>query len=75
MGAEFCNLRALNWDIQNPLAPEPLKEHRIQQPYKVGRNMEGLISNRPEVVALRECLEAHEDNSNLQYLTNDEASI
>ena len=60
MGAEICNLRALNWDIQNPLPPEPLKEHWIQQPRKVGRTMEGLTSNRPELVALRECLETQE---------------
>jgi hypothetical protein len=32
---------------------------------KVGREEEGLSSNRPELLALRECLEAHEDHVDL----------
>jgi hypothetical protein len=32
-------------------------------------------SNRPELVALRECLETHPDNENLLYLTDREATL
>jgi hypothetical protein len=32
-------------------------------------------SNRPELVALREFLEAHPDNENLLYLTDNEATL
>jgi hypothetical protein len=42
---------------------------------KVDREEEGLRSNRPELVALRECLEAHEDHVDLLYLTDSEASL
>ena len=31
-----------------------------------------MSSNRPELVALRECLEAHQDDENLLYLTDSE---
>jgi ribonuclease HI len=34
-----------------------------------------MISNRPELVALRECLEDHPDNENLLYLTDSEATL
>jgi ribonuclease HI len=34
-----------------------------------------MSSNRPELVALRECLEAHADNENLLYLTDSEATL
>jgi ribonuclease HI len=34
-----------------------------------------LISNRPELVTLRECLETHEDHVDLLYLTDSEASL
>jgi ribonuclease HI len=34
-----------------------------------------MSSNRPELVALRECLEAHPDNENLLYLTDSEATL
>jgi hypothetical protein len=37
--------------------------------------MEGLSSNSPDLVSLRECLETHEDDSNLLYLTDSEASL
>ena len=37
--------------------------------------MEGLSSNRPELGALRECLETHEDNADLLYLTDSESSL
>jgi hypothetical protein len=34
-----------------------------------------MSSNRPEVVALRECLESHPDNENLLYLTDSEFTL
>ena len=34
-----------------------------------------MSSNRPELVALRECLEAHPDNENLLYLTDSESTL
>ena len=34
-----------------------------------------MSSNRPELVALRECLESHPDNKNLLYLTDSEATL
>ena len=49
------------------------------QSVKVGpsekRPVEGLSSNRPELVALRKCLEAQEDHINLLYLTDSEPSL
>ena len=45
---------------------------RIQQG---SQREEGLSSNRPELVALRECLEDHEDHVDLLYLTDSEASL
>ena len=41
----------------------------------MGREEEGLSSNRPELVALRECLESHPDHENLMYLTDSEATL
>jgi ribonuclease HI len=34
-----------------------------------------MSSNRPELVALRECLEEHADNENLLYLTDIETTL
>ncbi len=34
-----------------------------------------MSSNRPDLVALRECLESHADNENLLYLTDSEATL
>ena len=34
-----------------------------------------MSSNHPELVALRECLEAHRDNENLVYLTDSEDTL
>jgi ribonuclease HI len=34
-----------------------------------------MSSNRPELVALRECLETHPDNENLLYLTDSKATL
>jgi hypothetical protein len=44
-------------DIPSPLASNLLGEQRALQSSKVGREGEGLSSKRPELVALRECLE------------------
>jgi ribonuclease HI len=41
----------------------------------VGREEEGLSSNRPELVALWECLQAHQDHENLLYLTDSETTL
>ena len=37
--------------------------------------IEGLSSNRPELVALKECVDDHDGHVDLQYLTDSEASI
>ena len=58
MGAGFCNFRVMYWNTDTPLPQPLLQEHRIRESSKVGREEEGLTSNRPELVALRECLEA-----------------
>jgi hypothetical protein len=75
MGAGFCNLSSLKWLTEKPLTPNRLYEQRTKQSHKVGREGEGLSSNRPELVALWECLEAHPDNENLLYLTDREATL
>ena len=75
MGAGFCNFRALRWNTDTPLAQPLLQEQRTRDSSKVGREEEGLSSNRTELVALRECLEAHEDHIDLLYLTDSEASL
>jgi hypothetical protein len=49
-----------------------MNEQRSKQSHKVGREEEGMSSNRPKLVALREYLETHPDNENLLYLTNSE---
>ena len=41
----------------------------------IGREEEGLSSNRPELVTLSECLEAHDDHIDLLYLTDSEESL
>ena len=75
MGAGFCNFRSMQWNTDTPLSQPLLQEQRIRESSKVGREEEGLSSNRPESVALRECLEAHEDHVDLLYLTDSEASL
>ena len=75
MGAGFCNFRALQWNTNTPLSQPLLQEQRIRDSSKVVREEEGLISNHPELVALRECIEAHEDHVDLLYLTDSEASL
>ena len=41
----------------------------------MGREEEGMSSNRPEFVDLRECLEAHQDHENLLCLTDSETTL
>ena len=62
MGAGFCNFNRLGWDTQTPLSPPLLQEQRTLHSSKVGREDEGVSSNRPELVALIECLDIHEDD-------------
>ena len=59
MGVVFCNLSSLEWLTEKPLTPDRLHEQRTKQSHKVGREGEDLSSNRPELVTLWECLEAH----------------
>ncbi len=75
MGAVFCNLRSMQWNTDTPLSPSLLQEQHIRESRKVGREEEGLSSNRPELVALQECLESHEDHVDLLYLTDSEVSL
>ncbi len=62
MGVGFCNFRSMQWNSDTPLSQSLLQEQRIRESSKVGREVEGLSSSRPELVDLRECLEAHEDH-------------
>ncbi len=41
----------------------------------MGREEEDLSSNRPQLVALWECLETHPENENLLYLTDSETTL
>ncbi len=75
MGVGFCNFRDMQWNTDTPLSQPLLQEQRIRESSKVGREEEGLSYNRPELVALRECLEAHEDHVDLLYLTDSEVSL
>ena len=75
MGAGFCNFSRLGWDTQTPLSPSSLQDQRILNSSKVGREEEGVSSTRPELVALAECLEDHEDEVSLLYLTDSEAIL
>jgi hypothetical protein len=74
MGAGFCNLKSLKWLTEEPFTTARMHEQRSKQSHKVGREEEGMSFNRPELVDLRECLEAHPDNENLLYLTDSEAT-
>ncbi len=55
-GRGFCNLESLKWLKQELLTPAEMHGQRSKQSHKVGREEEGMSSNRPELVALRECL-------------------
>ena len=69
MGVGFSNFNVMQWNTAVPLPHTLLQEQRLRESSKVGREEENLISNRPELVALRECLEEHEDHIDLLYLT------
>jgi hypothetical protein len=71
----FCNLRSLKWVTGESIAPTRLKDQRTRQSHKVGREEEGLSSNHPELVALWECLETHQDHENFLYLTDSESTL
>ena len=75
MGAGFCNLTSLGWLAEEKLTPLVSREQREKQAYRVGREEEGMSSNRPELVTLRECLEVHPDHENLLYLTDSEETL
>ena len=75
MGPDFCNFSTMQWNTTTPLTHEPLQEQRCRESSKVGREEEGLSSNRPELVTLRECLEAHDDHTDLLYLTDSETTL
>jgi hypothetical protein len=75
MGVGFFNLNLLEWITENSRTPTRLHEQRSNQSHKVKREEEGMSSNRPELVVLRECLETHPDNENLLYLTDSQATL
>ena len=75
MGSVFCNFNHLGWDTQTLLSPPLLQEQHTLHSSKVGREDEGVSSNRPELVTLTECLDSHEDDINLLYLTYCEATL
>ncbi len=75
MGVGFSSLNSLKWLTEKPLTPTRLHEQRSNQSHKVGREEEGMSSNRPELVPLRECLETHPDSENLLYLTDNETTL
>jgi hypothetical protein len=54
MVSGFYNLNSLKWLTEKPLTPTRLYEQRSNQSHKVGREEEGMSSNRPELVALRD---------------------
>ena len=75
MGTDFCNFNRLGWNTQTPLPPPLLQEQHTLHSRKVGREDEGVSSSRPELVALAECLDDHEDDINLLYLTDNETIL
>ncbi len=75
MGAGFCNSSRLGCNTQTPLPPSSLPNQLTLNFSKVGREDEGVSSSRPELVALVECLEDHEDDVNLLYLTDSETIL
>ena len=75
MGSVFCNFSVIQWNTTVPLPHELLQEQRTRESSKVGREEEVLISNRPELMVLNECLEAHKNHVDLLYLTDSETSL
>ncbi len=62
-------------NTQTPLPPSSLQDQRTLNSRKVGREDEGVSSSRPELVALTECLEDHDDDVSLLNLTDREAIL
>jgi hypothetical protein len=52
-----------------------LQNQRTLNSSKVGREDEGVSSSRPELVALVECSEDHQDDVSLLFLTDSEAIL
>ena len=75
MGSVFCNFSGMQLNTTDPLPHQILQEQRTRESSKVDREEEGLISNRPELVGLRECLETHDDHIDLLYLKDSEVSV
>ncbi len=75
MGVVFCNFSVMQWNTTTPLPHVFLQEQRIRESSKVGREVEGLSSNRPELVVIREWSEGHDDHIDLLYLTDSEESL
>ena len=75
MGVVFCNFSVIQWNSTAPLPQVLLQEQWFRESTKGGREEEGLSSNRPELVALREFLEAHDDHIDILYLTDSEVSL
>ena len=75
MGAGFCNLKTTGCLTGQYPAPLPLEEQREIHSYRVVREEGGMNSNHQQSVALRECIEAHQDHENLLYLTDSEATL
>ncbi len=48
MGAGFSNLNSLKWLTEESLTPTRMHEQRSKQSHKVGREEEGMSSNRPD---------------------------
>ena len=76
MGSVFCNFSVMHWNTTTPLPQTLLQEQRIRESSRVGREEEGLNSNRSELVDLKfQCLELHDDQIDLLYLTDSETSL
>ncbi len=53
----------------------PCKRSENRTVTQSGPRRSGLISNHPELVALWECLETHQDHENLMYFTDSETTL
>ena len=65
----------MQWNTTTPLTYALLQQQRLRESSKVDREEVDLSSNRPELVPLRECLEAHDDHIDLLYLTDSEVTL
>ena len=75
MGTVFCNFSVMYWNTTTPLPQALLQEQQIRESSKVVREEVGLNSNRPELVALSEFFETHDDHIDLLYLTDRKTSL